>query len=50
MIEVQMKPSIEEMQALQVKSKGTWMTPILPYIHKGKLPEDHDEATRTRVH
>ena len=40
---------IEEIQALQVGSKGTWMTPILSYIWEGKLSEDLDEARRTRV-
>ena len=49
MIEVLTNPSIKEIQALQVESKGTWMTPILSYIQEGKLPKDPNEARRTKV-
>ena len=47
--EVLTKPSIKEIQALQVEPKGTWMTPILSYIQEGKLPKDPNEVRRTRV-
>ena len=49
MIKVQKKPSIEGIQALQVESKVTWITPIISHIQEGKLQEDPNEARRTRV-
>ena len=49
MMEIQKKPSIEDIQIPLVEFESTWTSPILLYIQEGKLPEKIDEARRTRV-
>ena len=49
MMEIQKKPSIEDIQIPLVEFESIWMSPILLYIQEGKLPEKIDEARRTRV-
>ena len=49
MMEIQKKPSIEDIQIPLVEFESIWMSPILLYIQEGKLPEKIDEARRTKV-
>lgn len=49
MMEIQTKPSIEDIQILPTEFESTWMSLILSYIQEWKMPEKIEEARRIRV-
>ena len=47
-MEVQKRPSIEEMPMFAVQRVSSWMTPIMAFIQDGHLPQDSTEAKKVR--
>ena len=47
-IEVQKRPSIEEVLTLAIQSESNWMTQILSFLQDEWLPQDVEEARRIR--
>ena len=47
--EIQYIPSVDIPKVHQVGSKGNWMTPIIPHLKDGRLPEEKEEARKLRV-
>ena len=47
-MEVQKHPNIEEAPTLTIQSTNSWMTPIISFLLDGHLPQDTDEARKTR--
>ena len=47
--EVQYVLSIDLPEVQQIKDRENWMTPIVSYLKRGKLPEGKDEARKLRV-
>ena len=37
-MEVQKRPSIEEISTFAIQSTGSWMIPIISYLQEGHLP------------
>ena len=46
---VKYMPSIDLPEMLQIEGEENWMTPIVPYLKDGRLPEEKDEARKLRV-
>ena len=47
-MEVQKRPSIEEIPMFAVEKASSWMTPIMAFIQDGYLPQDSTEAKKVR--
>ena len=43
-MEVQKRPSIEEISTFAIQSTCSWMTPIISFLQDGRLPQDIEEA------
>ena len=48
MMEVQKRPSIEEISAFTTQSIDSWMTPIISFLQDGHLPQDTEEARKVK--
>ena len=48
MMEVQKRPSIEEISTFTTQSTNIWMTPIISFLQDGHLPQDIEEARKVR--
>ena len=47
-MEVQKRPSIEEISTFAIQSTCSWMTPIISFLQDGRLPQDIEEAKKVR--
>ena len=47
-MEVQERPSIEEVLTFVIQSTSSWMTPIISFLQDGHLPQDVEEAKKVR--
>ena len=48
-LEVQVRPSTEEGTVNSIMDNTSWMSPIIHYFKKGKLPKDKTEARKLRI-
>ena len=47
-MEIQKRPSIEEVPAFAIQSVNSWMTPIMSFLQDGHLPHNSQEAKRIK--
>ncbi|XP_075670197.1 uncharacterized protein LOC142639959 [Castanea sativa] len=47
-IEVQTRPSTEEVPTFAIQIENSWMTPILSFLQDRRLSQDHEEARKVR--
>ena len=47
--EIQYMPSIDLPEVQQIKGDKNWMTPIVGYLKKGKLPQGKNKARKLRI-
>ena len=47
-MEVQKRPSIEEVPTFVIQSTNSWMTPIVSFLQGGRLPQDAEEAKKIK--
>ena len=47
-MEVQKRPSIEEVPTFVIQSTNSWMTLIVSFLQDGRLPQDAEEAKKIK--
>ncbi|XP_075652681.1 uncharacterized protein LOC142623162 [Castanea sativa] len=47
-MEVQKRPSIDEISTFMIQSTGSWMSPIISFLQDGHLPQDIKEARKVK--
>ena len=47
-MEVQKRPSIEEVPTFVIQSTSSWMTLIVSFLQDGRLPQDAEEAKKIK--
>ena len=47
-MEIQKRPSIEEVPTFTIQSTNSWMTPIIAFLQDGHLPQNVEEAKKIK--
>ena len=47
-MEIQKRPSIEEVPTFTIQSTNSWMTPIIAFLQDGHLPQNAEEAKKIK--
>ena len=47
-MEIQKRPSIEEVSTFAIQTTNSWMTPIISFLQDGHLLQDAKEAKKVR--
>ena len=48
MMEIQKRPSIEEVPTFTIQSTNNWMTPIVSFLQDRHLPQNTEEAKKIK--